>query len=103
MNVMNYVNGFGLVLFAFFWQVSVTGIQRRVIAKIQKRVGPRWYQQFYDIFKALSKRSISHGWIYDFGVIMALGGILGTTILMPVAGWNAFPGMDNFFSILYLL
>lgn len=98
-----YLIGILLLLIAFFWQVTVDGIQRKITAKIQRRVGPPWYQNFMDIFKAFSKSSISHGIIYDFGVMMALGGTMATLIFMPFAGIVAFDGLDNFFVIVYLL
>lgn len=103
MSLLNFASAAGLLLAAFIWQVTLSGIQGRIVARVQKRVGPRWYQSFMDIFKAMSKRSISHGWVYDFGVIMALGGIMATLIFMPIAGFTSFSGMDNFFVITYLL
>lgn len=103
MNIMNFVKAIGMILFAFTLHTALAGINRKVTARIQKRRGPRWYQEFLDIFKALSKSSISHGWIYDFGIIMALGGIMATAILIPVANFQAFPGMDNIFVVSYLL
>jgi NADH-quinone oxidoreductase subunit H len=63
-----------------------------------------WYQEFLDIAKLLSKRSVTHGWIFDFGVIMALGGIIATAMFMPItADIMAFAGYDNFFIFVYLL
>jgi len=103
MNIMNFVYGFLALLFAFVLQTTLTGINRKVTARLQKRYGPRWYQQFIDIFKALRKSSITHGWVYDFGVIMALGGIMATVIIMPVAQIESFKNMDNIFIISYLL
>ena len=103
MNIMNFVYAFLFVLFAFVLQTSITGINRKITARLQKRYGPKWYQQFLDIFKALSKSSISHGWVYDFGVVMALGGIMATVIFIPIASFRAFPNMDNIFIISYVL
>jgi NADH-quinone oxidoreductase subunit H len=103
MTLMNFVYGFLAVLGAFVFQTSLTGINRKVTARLQKRRGPKWYQQFFDIFKAFSKSSITHGWVYDFGAIMALGGIAATVIFVPVAGLQAFPGLDNIFVISYVL
>lgn len=103
MNIIDFLQGAGIVLFAFIFQTTLTGINRKVTARIQRRRGPVWYQQFLDIFKALSKSSITHGWIYDFGVIMALGGIMATLIMVPIAGFESFVGMDNIFIIVYLL
>lgn len=96
--------GVGVALFGFVLQTSVAGVNRKIAARVQKRYGPKWYQEFLDIFKLLSKRSVSHGWIFDFGVIMALGGIIGTAMFMPItSNLMAFPGYDNFFIFVYLI
>lgn len=95
--------GFGVAFLGFVWQTSLGGINRKIVARLQKRVGPKWYQEFIDIFKLLSKRSVSHGWIFDFGVIMALGGIIATAMFMPLGDLVAFPEIDNFFIFVYLL
>jgi len=102
--IMNILLGVGVALFGFVLQTSIGGINRKVIARLQKRHGPKWYQEFLDIFKLLSKRAISHGWIFDFGVIMALGGIIATAMFMPVTNnIVAFEGFDNFFIFVYLI
>ncbi|MCK8060056.1 MULTISPECIES: respiratory chain complex I subunit 1 family protein [unclassified Fusibacter] len=103
MTLMNFIYGFLVLIGAFVFQTTLTGINRKITARIQKRRGPKFYQQFIDIFKALSKSSITHGWVYDFGAIMALGGIAATVIFIPVAGFQAFPGLDNVFVISYVL
>jgi NADH-quinone oxidoreductase subunit H len=96
--------GLGVALFGFVLQTSVAGLNRKIVARVQKRYGPKWYQEFLDIFKLLSKRSVSHGWIFDFGVIMALGGIIATAMFMPVTNdLVAFEGFDNFFIFVYLI
>lgn len=102
--ILSLVIGFGVALGGFAFQTALGGVNRKIVARLQKRVGPRWYQEFLDIFKLLSKRSVSHGWIFDFGVIMALGGIIGTAMFMPVTeNIVAFPNFDNFFIFVYLL
>jgi NADH-quinone oxidoreductase subunit H len=96
--------GIAVAFGGFVWQTALGGINRKIVARVQKRYGPKWYQEFIDIFKLLSKRSVSHGWIFDFGVIMALGGIIGTAMFMPVSNnIIAFPGFDNFFIFVYLI
>ena len=96
--------GLAVAFGGFVWQTALGGINRKIVARLQKRYGPKWYQEFLDIFKLLSKRSVSHGWVFDFGVIMALGGIIATAMFMPVSsGIVAFPGFDNFFIFVYLL
>ncbi|MHB1485007.1 MAG: respiratory chain complex I subunit 1 family protein [Saccharofermentanales bacterium] len=91
-----------ILAFAFFWQTSLSGVTRKIIGRYHKRYGPVWYQNFRDIFKLMSKTGITHGWVYDFGVIMALGGIMATVMFMPVMKFVAFPGYDNFFIYVYL-
>jgi len=102
--VLNILIGIGVALFGFILQTSVAGVNRKIIARVQKRYGPRWYQEFLDIFKLLSKRSVTHGWIFDFGVIMALGGIIATAMFMPITSTIlAFQNYDNFLIFVYLL
>jgi NADH-quinone oxidoreductase subunit H len=106
--VIGISTGLGIALFGFVWQTALGGISRKVIARLQKRYGPKWYQEFLDIFKLLSKRATTHGWIFDFGVIMALGGIIATAMFMPLtqAGASsiiAFVDVDNFFIFVYLI
>jgi len=104
MTITNILLGLGVALFGFVLQTSVAGFNRQIVARLQKRIGPRWYQEFLDIFKLLSKRSVSHGWIFDFGVIMALGGIIATAMFMPLtSSFSAFGTYDNFFIFVYLL
>jgi len=102
MTIMNFLVAFLVAFGGWALQTSVSGITRKTVARMQKRYGPVWYQNFRDIFKLLSKRSISHGWVYDFGVMMALGGIIGTAMFTPVANIVAFKGYDNFFIFVYL-
>jgi len=96
------LTGLAILVFAFFWQTSLSGVTRKIVGRFQKRYGPKWYQEFRDIFKLMSKTGVSHGWIYDFGVMMALGGIMGTVMFMPVMHFVAFQGLDNFFIYVYL-
>ncbi len=102
--IVNILIGLGVALFGFVLQTSIGGLNRKIVARLQKRYGPKWYQEFLDIFKLLSKRSVSHGWIFDFGVIMALGGIIATAMFMPVTNnIIAFVNYDNFFIFVYLI
>lgn len=76
----------GVLLTAFFFGLTFEGIGRKITARVQRRYGPPWYQNFIDVFKTLSKHGYTHGWIFDFGVIMALGGIIASLGFVPVGG-----------------
>ncbi len=86
----------------FFFGLTLEGIGRKVTARVQRRYGPPWYQNFIDLFKTLTKHPITHGWIFDFGVLMALGGVMATLTFVPLGNLVAFPNLDNIFVILYL-
>ena len=43
--------GITVAFFGFALQTSIAGVNRKVVARIQKRYGPKWYQEFLDIFK----------------------------------------------------
>lgn len=99
---MTVVRVAGVLLTAFFFGLTFEGIGRKVTARIQKRYGPPWYQNFIDVMKTLTKHGWTHGWIFDFGVLMALGGVIATLAFVPLGNLVAFPGLDNFFVIIYL-
>lgn len=102
--ILKLLVGLGIALFGFVLQTGLAGFNRKIIGRLQKRHGPKWYQEYLDIFKLLSKKSVSHGWVFDFGVIMALGGIIGTAMFMPItSSIMAFENYDNFFIFVYLL
>lgn len=103
MSLIGFIIALGVVIFGWLLQTTISGITRKTVARMQKRYGPVWYQNFRDQLKCLSKRGPTHGWVFDFGVIMALGGILGAAMFMPVANIVAFPGYDNFFIFIYLV
>ncbi len=102
--IVNVLVGVGVAFFGFVLQTALAGVNRKVAGRIQKRIGPKWYQEFLDIFKLLSKRAYTHGWIFDLGVIMALGGIIATAMFMPITNdIVAFANFDNFFIFVYLI
>ncbi|ONN26590.1 NADH dehydrogenase [Thermosipho affectus] len=99
---MTILKVIAVLLTGFFVGLTLEGIARKIMARVQRRYGPPWYQNFIDVFKALSKRGISHGWIFDFGILMALGGVIATLAFVPLGDLVAFPGLDNIFIIVYL-
>jgi len=100
--MMTIIRVAAVLLTGFFVGLTLEGVSRKIIARIQRRYGPPWYQNFIDVFKALSKNGITHGWIFDFGILMALGGVIATLAFVPLGDLVAFPGLDNLFIIVYL-
>jgi len=78
--IITILSAIALLILAFAYTVTLEGIARKIEARIHRRCGPPFWQNFIDIFKSLTKHSISHGFIFDFGVLMALGGTMGQEI-----------------------
>ncbi len=78
------------------------GLGRIITARVQRRIGPPFYQQFIDVIKLLARESIWHHWIMTLGSIMALGGLIATMVHVPVAGWLPYDSGGPIFLILYL-
>ena len=53
-----YILIFPGVLFCFLTGMLLCGIDRKLVARMQKRIGPPVLQPFYDFFKLLGKETI---------------------------------------------
>jgi NADH-quinone oxidoreductase subunit H len=74
-------------------------IDRKLIARLQNRVGPRWFQPLADVVKLLAKEEvIPHGvnpWLFVGLPVVALAGVLTAALYVPLAGLapsHSFPG-----------
>ncbi|MCB1585809.1 MAG: NADH-quinone oxidoreductase subunit H, partial [Xanthomonadales bacterium] len=81
---------FLMPLVAFVVGLLMVLMMRKISARLQRRIGPPFFQPIYDIIKLYGKDTqISHGLIHDIGIVMAVGGYIGAELLLPV------PGMDG--------
>jgi len=78
------------------------GLGRQFTARIQRRVGPPFYQAYLDVLKCLSKTSITHGFVMDLGTIMSLAGLIATAYYVPFVQWTP-TGSGSLVIILYLM
>jgi NADH-quinone oxidoreductase subunit H len=72
--------------------VLLLGLSRQIIARIHRRYGPPIYQPLIDILRLMTQRSISHGAIFELGVVFALAGSLVTVLFIPLGGTDGPPG-----------
>lgn len=79
------------------------GIARKIVARIQKRYGPPIYQPYLDVLKLFGKDAITHGFIFDFGAIMALGGVIATLFFIPLGSWQLYSMEGTVLLVIYLL
>jgi NADH-quinone oxidoreductase subunit H len=79
------------------------GIGRKITARLQRRVGPPFWQSYIDVIKCFARRSTSHHLIMDMGSMMGLAGLVAAAMFLPVAGWLPFPSQGPLIVILYLM
>ncbi len=91
-------------LIAFIAGMGMVLMMRRIAAKLQRRVGPPFFQPLYDIVKLYRKQTqVSHGVIHEVGVIVAVGGIAAAVTLLPVPGMNGIAEKGGLIALTYLL
>ncbi len=86
-------------LFVLAGGLAYEWADRKLVARLQNRVGPRWFQPLADMVKLLAKEEIMPSGINRFlflGLpIVALAGALTAAIYVPMVGLNpiySFPG-----------
>lgn len=98
MNIWITILGFlATVLLAFVVGVFYGGFVRKITARVQNRVGPPVYQNFFDIVKLYSKKTaINHGWMQHLAPAFALTASVTSLMFIPIlngTGW--FPWFEN--------
>ena len=65
-------------------------VDRKLVARLQNRVGPRWFQPFADVVKLLAKEEVvpasSSPRLFVYLPVLALGAGLTAVISVPMAG-----------------
>jgi NADH-quinone oxidoreductase subunit H len=99
-----FPSGIFLLLFGLFYQ----WFDRKLLALLQNRVGPRWFQPMADTIKLLSKEEVVPDGVNSFlfmGLpLVALAGALTAALYVPILGLAptyGFPG--DLIVVLYLL
>jgi len=76
-------------LIALVVGVLFLGLSRKIIARIHRRYGPSVYQPVIDVMRMMSQRSVSHGALFELGVVLALAGSFVTVLFIPLGGTEA--------------
>ena len=104
---LGYVLIFPGFLFCFITGMLLCGIDRKIVAKMQKRVGPPVLQPFYEFFKLCGKETIvpaaASGTVFMAAPIVGLSALVVLQLFIPIHGFTAFSGMADVIVILYLL
>ena len=104
---LGYILIFPGFLFCFFCGMLLTGIDRKLVARMQKRVGPPLLQPFYDFFKLCGKETIvpaaASRMTFLVAPLVGLAALVVIQLFIPIYGFSAFSGMADIIVILYLL
>ena len=102
-----YVLIFPGFLFCFLTGLLLAGIDRKLVARMQKRVGPPILQPFYDFFKLCGKQTIvpaaANKTVFLTAPLLGLAALVVLQLFIPIRGFSAFSGMADIIVILYLL
>ena len=104
---LGYVLIFPGFLFCFLAGMLLCGIDRKLVARMQKRVGPPILQPFYDFFKLCGKETIipasASRTTFLMAPLVGLAALVVIQLFIPVFSFSAFSGMADVIVILYLL
>ncbi len=90
-------------LMAFFIGMGMVLTLRKIGAKLQRRIGPPFFQPLYDILKLHAKETqSSHGLIHEIGIVMAIGGYVAAETLLPVPGMNGIAQQGGLITLAYM-
>ena len=102
-----YILIFPGFLFCFLSGLLLCGIDRKLVARMQKRVGPPILQPFYDFFKLCGKETIvpaaANRTVFLIAPLVGLAGLVVLQLFIPVFRFSAFSNVADIIVILYLL
>ena len=77
-------------LFVLMAGLAYGWLDRKLIARMQNRMGPRWFQPLADMIKLLSKEEVlpaaAHPVLFVGLPVVALAGALTAALYVPIAG-----------------
>jgi NADH-quinone oxidoreductase subunit H len=103
-NVLIFPSG----LFAIMLGLFLTGLDRKIYARLQRRVGPPIYQPFIDMVKLSQKETVvpktANYTVFRLAPLLGFAGMLAAIAVIPIAGiYSGLYQSGDLLVILYLL
>ena len=93
--------------FTLIASIFLAGIDRKLVARMQRRVGPPILQPLYDVLKCLGKETIvprkANATLFLLAPVVGLASVIVTAMFLPVGGVSAMSFGADMIVILYLL
>jgi len=82
-------------------------VDRKLLARFQRRVGPRWFQPLADLVKLFSKEDLlptgASDWVTTILPLASLASVLTAGLYVPIAGFTPFSFEGDLIVILFLM
>lgn len=102
-----YILIFPGFLFCFAAGILLSGLDRKLVARMQRRIGPPILQPLYDFFKLLGKETIipraAAKRVFLAAPVIGLLSLVTVALFIPINQFSAFKGVADLIVILYLL
>jgi len=79
------------------------GLFRKIMARIHWRYGPPILQPIIDIIKLFNQKSVSHGSIFNLGIILSVAGSIILVLFIPFGNMCPLSTSGGLLVILYLM
>jgi NADH-quinone oxidoreductase subunit H len=83
--------------------VFFLGLSRRIMARIHWRYGPPLYQPVIDIMRYFTQKSVSHGAVFELGIVLSVAGSLIVVLFLPFGGVCPMGNSGGMLVVLYLM
>ena len=98
----------GIAIFTIIFGLLYKGIDRKLAAHMQGRVGPPIRQPFWDVIKLFSKENIvpeqAIGWLFNLAPVLALASSITIMLYLPIGSFEPILSTEgDLILILYLL
>jgi len=83
--------------------VFFLGLARKIIARIHWRYGPPLIQPVIDMIRLFYQKSVSHGRMFDLGIILSLAGSIVVVLFLPFGQIAPLSSSGGLLVILYIM
>lgn len=95
-------------LFVMVFGLALKGIERRAIARLQRRVGPPLMQPFFDLLKLMRKRTLvpdtANAFVFLTVPLVGVASMGVAAAMIPIAGvYTPGPGLGDLIVLFYLV